>query len=272
MSLFDPESVENSPTGNSVAHVERDKTLRDAVLASLRPSGHHLRDDEIFEIVTAGSDREAAEQLFAAKGITFPMYCVWRSKYRHLSLDELRAARRRQLWRARGVFGVVVMAGVLGATGVGFGVMSIVKAKFTRATHAPPVVSVRPMTPSAPAPSRDAGNRQESAAPVAPEAQRTTPLQSPSLAIAPGDRAPSEAAPAEPGYKIQVAAAQTLQEGRALVVQLTSAGRCAYMLRATVGNVDVFRVRVGPFDTLESAAEIASQLRRDGFNGAWIAR
>jgi cell division protein FtsN len=44
------------------------------------------------------------------------------------------------------------------------------------------------------------------------------------------------------------------------------------MTRAVVGNSDVFRVRIGPFDTLSAAEETATQLRSDGFGGAWIAR
>ena len=75
-----------------------------------------------------------------------------------------------------------------------------------------------------------------------------------------------------PGYKIQVAAAPTLQEGHELLARLASGGYPAYLSRAIVSNTEVFRVRVGPFDTLPAAEEIASQLKRDGFIGAWIAR
>jgi len=39
-----------------------------------------------------------------------------------------------------------------------------------------------------------------------------------------------------------------------------------------VNNAAVFRVRVGPFDTLESAQAIASKLRQDGYGDAWITR
>ena len=80
------------------------------------------------------------------------------------------------------------------------------------------------------------------------------------------------AAPTEAGYRIQVAAAASLEEGRTLLERLASAGYPAYLSRAVVNNTEVFRVRVGPFDDLPAAEEIASQLKRDGFNGAWIAR
>jgi cell division protein FtsN len=44
------------------------------------------------------------------------------------------------------------------------------------------------------------------------------------------------------------------------------------MTQAIVGNGEVFRVRVGPFDTLPAAEEMATRLRSDGYGGAWIAR
>ncbi len=70
---------------------------------------------------------------------------------------------------------------------------------------------------------------------------------------------------------MQVAARSSLQEARELLEQVASAGYRAYLLRANVGDMDVFRVRVGPFDTLPAAAKVASQLRRDGYSDAWIA-
>ena len=77
---------------------------------------------------------------------------------------------------------------------------------------------------------------------------------------------------AETGYRIQVTAADTDQQGRAVVAQLASQGYPAYITRAVVGNKDVFRVRVGPFETLPAAEEIATQLRSAGYAGVWIAR
>ena len=65
----------------------------------------------------------------------------------------------------------------------------------------------------------------------------------------------------ETGYRIQVKAAESAREGREVVARLASQGYPAYMTRAVVGNSDVFRVRIGPFDTLTAAEETASQLR-----------
>ena len=77
---------------------------------------------------------------------------------------------------------------------------------------------------------------------------------------------------AETGYRIQVTAADTDQQGRAVVAQLASRGYPAYMTRAVVGNKDLFRVRVGPFETLAAAEEMADRLQSAGYVGVWIAR
>jgi cell division protein FtsN len=57
-----------------------------------------------------------------------------------------------------------------------------------------------------------------------------------------------------------------------LLERLTSDGYSAYLSRAIVSNQEVFRVRVGPFDTLPAAEEMASKLHRDGYSDARIAR
>ena len=75
-----------------------------------------------------------------------------------------------------------------------------------------------------------------------------------------------------PRYEVQVVAAASRQQGRALVERLAAAGHPAYVATAIVKNVEVFRVRVGPFDTLSEAKEVSRQLRRNGYDGAWIVR
>ena len=57
-----------------------------------------------------------------------------------------------------------------------------------------------------------------------------------------------------------------------MVARLTTKGYSAYLTRAVVGNSDVFRVRVGPFDTLSAAEVTAGRLRSDGFGDVWISR
>jgi cell division septation protein DedD len=247
----------------SVVHVDREKTWTDAVFASLRPTGHHVSDDEIFEILNGGSDQETAADLCAAKGVTVPMYCVWRAKYRHLNLDELRKVRRRELWRARALLGVLLAATVLGAGGIGFGLARVAYVKITAAAE-----PQRPVTLAA-EPTPPIHVQIAPAVPDSPQVVSTAPEATPMEPATLSDSLPPTA---EPGYSVQVAAADSLQQGRVLVERLAVAGYPAYLSRAFVGDIEVFRVRVGPFDARPAAEEIASQLRRDGYQGAWIAR
>ena len=76
----------------------------------------------------------------------------------------------------------------------------------------------------------------------------------------------------ETGYRIQTTAEKSARDGRAAVTRLESKGYPAYMTQAVVGNSEVYRVRVGPFDTLAAAEEMAARLRSDGYGGAWIVR
>jgi len=71
---------------------------------------------------------------------------------------------------------------------------------------------------------------------------------------------------------VQVAAAQSLADAQALVSKLGETGHQAYVLPVTVGTVEHFRVRVGPFDSQRAADERARALARNGFPGAWVAR
>jgi cell division septation protein DedD len=56
------------------------------------------------------------------------------------------------------------------------------------------------------------------------------------------------------------------------VTQLTSQGYPAYLQQAVVGNREVFRVRVGPFDTESVARGMATELKAAGYPGAWLVR
>jgi hypothetical protein len=252
----------DSQESDSVVHVDR-QTWTDAVFASFRPSDHHVRDDQIFEILNARGEGESLADLCAAKGLTVPMYCVWKAKYRHLSLEELREVRHREHWRARCLRGVLLAAAVLATGGIVFGLARAAQVNITAAAEPRSTVASLPTTESAPAARNAASEGQPDRAPArAPDAAPVV-HESSSAALAPT---------IEPGYKIQVAAAPTLEEGRVLVARLATAGYPAYLFRATVNDSEVFRVRVGPFDTLPAAEEIASRLQRDGFTGAWIAR
>ena len=269
---------------DTVVHVDDGKTWTDALLASFRPSDHHVSDAEIFEILNAGNEGETASKLCAAKGFTLPMYCVWKTKYRHLSLDDMRKARRRERWRGRCLLGLLLAAAVLGTGGIAFGLARAAYPNITVATWLTP--AHQPSTPanleslrsgegratnSARMPTLEsASNQRNRGGQSQPKTALAPAPEMPPLEPASGPDAPTPIT--EPGYKIQVAAAESLQEGRVFLERLASAGYPAYLSRAIVSNTEVFRVRVGPFDALPAAREIASKLQRDGYNGAWIAR
>jgi hypothetical protein len=256
-------SAVNRQVPDRVVHVDGRKSWTNTVLASFRPSDHHVSDDEIFEILNAGNEGDTASKLCAAKGFTLPMYCVWKTKYRHLSLDDMRKVRRRELWRGRCLLGVLLAASVLATGGIVFGLARAARTNIT-AADAPSAVTSLATTESGPGQRNRDGHSQ-------PNTALGTATEMPPR-VRPESRPAAPTAITEPGYKIQVAAAETLQEGRVFLERLASAGYPAYLSRAIVSDTEVFRVRVGPFDALPAAREIASKLQRDGYNGAWIAR
>jgi hypothetical protein len=258
--IADEHPAEVHDTDGAVAEVEAVTTWREALSARLRPADYRIADEDIFAILNDGGEGQTAAERCAALGVTVPMYCVWKSKYRQLSLDELRSARRREQRRRSTAIGAVVLVAALSAGGAVAGLSWAMVSAFTGPTQSPPESAVTesrvPSPPAAaPAQTRIADK---------PAAKGAT--------IAPPPRFDAETTIAETGYRIQVTAAETESEGRALVARLTAAGYPAYMTRAVVENRNVFRVRIGPFETLPSAEATAAQLRSAGYAGAWIAR
>jgi cell division septation protein DedD len=247
-------------TDSDVAQVETRTTWREALLARLRPVDHHVSDEDIFIILNDDSQELTAADLCANSGVTVPMYCVWKSKYRQLTLDELREARRGEQRRRYTMIGLTLFITTLAIGGVIVGLSWAMLSAFTASTAA----SSATATPAAGLePSRV--SRQPQPEPVAEPATTMAPFVAQS-------RPRTQATTAETGYRIQVTAAETEQEGRDTVAQLLSAGYPAYMTTAVVGNKNVFRVRVGPFETFPAAEKIAEQLRSAGYAGTWIAR
>ena len=251
--------VEVQETGSAVAEVATATTWREALLARVWPADHRISDEDIFAILKDGGDGHTAAELCAASGITVPMYCVWKSKYRQLDLDELRCARRREQRRRYSVIGLVLLIATLSTGGIVVGLAWAVRSAFAGST--------------APSPTSTAASAPEPSRPSAPgEPRLDRPQATKAVTVDPPSPSDAVAVTAETGYRIQVTAADTDQQGRAVVDQLASRGYPAYITRAVVGNKDVFRVRVGPFDTLPAAEEIANQLRSAGYAGVWIAR
>ena len=218
-------------------------------------------DEQVFEVLREGeADGQSTADLCAAHGITIPMYCVWKAKYRNLSLDRLRAVRRKAEWQARLRLTGVLVA-VLGLAAAGPGVLLVSgrdaqPAQEEQATAAAPAVG-------APASSPDVAR-----APAPAPASEPAPVSVP--AVAP--RAPAPPPSPSAGYSVQVAAAPSLADAQGIVTALGEAGHQAYVLPITVGDVEHFRVRVGPFDSQREADDRARALARSGFAGAWVAR
>ena len=245
--------------------VERQTTWRDALVARIRPSDHNVTDEDVYALLTDDSEGMTTAELCAARGVTLPMYCVWKRKYQRLSLDQLRTERSRERQRRYTIVGLTCAVVVLLAGGITASATRAMFASFTvaaKSPNTPDSIAVAPATPDAPpAPSRSV------------DEARSTPVSSPKPTV-PRRQAAAVDTPAvvETGYRIQVTAADHLDEGREMVARLTSDGYPAYMIRATVGNSEVFRVRVGPFESLAAAEETASRLRAAGHAGAWITR
>lgn len=229
-----------------------------SVLTHFGACDGRFSDEQVFEVLREGeAGGQSIANLCAAHGITLPMYCVWKAKYRTLSLDELRAVRRQADRRARlRLAGVVTV--VMGLAAVG-----------------PTVLLVSGTTPQ---PAREARTLEQPPSPTSPRASVSAAPPASTQAAAPrAATAPAPVASAPPpatggAYAVQVAAAQSPADAEALVTKLAETGHRAYVLPVTVGAVEHFRVRVGPFDSQPAADERARSLARNGFPGAWVVR
>ena len=257
------QSVEATPTRSG-----RVATVMDALSSLVRPGDGHIADDEIFAMLLGGDDAEATAELRRAKGVTFPMYCVWKQKYGHLFYDDLCRLRRKERQRHYAGVAAVVVGAVLGAGGLVAGVVSFSSGRsqqpaaasvLSSGQHRPPFAAYRAPVVSNPA----------VVATASPSVASVLPPSEPQTS---GEVAQTTQPVDQPGYKIQVAAAPNVRDGLAVVEQLTSAGYPAYLSTAIVANREVIRVRVGPFETLAAAQEKASQLQTAGYKSVWIAR
>lgn len=115
---------------------------------------------------------------------------------------------------------------------------------------APPPIAVPPPQDSVPA---KAGLPPERPAEKPPEA--TKPAKPP---VATG---PSEA----PAWAVQLGAFSNRAKAEQLVAELRKRGYAAFVLEYRVTGQVLYRVRVGPEQDRERAAEIAARLAKDGF-------
>jgi cell division septation protein DedD len=265
--LQEPHDSGVQPVDATPTRKGRVATVVDALWSKIGPSDGHIADDEIFVMLLGGDDAEATAELRRANGVTFPLYCVWKQKYGHLFYDDFRKLRRKERKRHYAGVAAVVAGAVLGGGGLVAGVISFTSGRIQPPTavsvlspgqHRPPFATYRAPVVSNPAFVTTPSASVAAALPSEPQTG--------------GEVAQATPAVDQPGYKIQVAAAPNVRDGRAVVEQLTSAGYPAYLSTAIVANREVIRVRVGPFETLAAAQEKASQLQTAGYKGVWIAR
>jgi cell division septation protein DedD len=243
------------------------------LLSGLRGPGRGPTDDFIFATLRAAEDGANIAALCAARGVTVPTYCLWKAKYGALTLADLRRQRRQEAVRARlqGAGVAAALAATLGA-----GLWLITGASDAEQTGAgmsreaaEPVISpeMAAPTPTA-AESGTATTAADTAFTVA--AAEALRARAPSRGQAPGARVQPSTAES---YAVQVAAFPEPQQARRMVEQLALAGHTAHVLPATLSsNVEVFRVRVGPFASRQAAEQTLGQLEREGYQGPWIAR
>ena len=231
---------------------------RDAAGRS-RSDDRRFDDEQIFAILRAGEAEGASTAEFCAShGVAVPMYCLWKARYRHLSLPEFRTLRRQErqrvlILRASAIAGLTLVAG-------GAGLLVVPRGTAESApVSTPPAVQSVAHQPSGRAPAASAD----------PQATITPPPTTADASPGGGTAAPSVA---DGGFHVQISAEPDVQLARETVQRLVSAGYPAYVLPTTVGELELYRVRIGPFESRPDAQEILRRLERDGYEGPWIAK
>jgi cell division septation protein DedD len=225
-------------------------------------TGKRFTDEQVFSLLRAAEGEPGhMKALCEAYGVTVPAYCLWKARYGQLTLEELRSARAVESRRAFVRHGLVAAAIVVTLATVGLSINAWV-------APAEPVTETRLATAArekgtTPLPVSTASSIQPAASPRT-AAPAGVPIAVPDL------RPPDTEAYL--GYSVQLAAVPDLREASGKVELLTSAGYAAYLLPTTTGDITLHRVRVGPFESLRDAQDVLRRLKRDGYEGGWIAK
>jgi hypothetical protein len=230
-----------------------------------------IRDDHIFWVLRAAEEGRDPADLCAAIGATLPMFCVWRAKYGTLTLEELKSLRQAEAERTTLRRLAVGAALVIGLAGVAL--IALLGGGPPPEDDLAEVPESHRIAEGAPMPAEPTSDHRAAAAdPLASDARPA--LETPRTEV-PKPRAVVAAAlvpVAHDGYSVQVAAMPDARLARQLVERLGAAGYAAYVVPTVVKDAEVFRVRVGPFESRTTADETAVRLVRDGYTGAWVAR
>jgi cell division septation protein DedD len=113
---------------------------------------------------------------------------------------------------------------------------------------------------------------------AAPAPEKTAPVPRaavpppPKTAPAAKSAARPAAAPQGSGFAVQIAALNVRSEADAIAKRLTSKGYAAYVMSPAAGTPQIYRVRIGKFDSRREAESIAAKLEKEEQFKPWITR
>jgi cell division septation protein DedD len=233
------------------------------VLARVQGTGDRFAADEILTILSAGEAGLKVDDVCAAADIPIETYYTWKAKYRGLTPAKVRDLRRREqrIRRATAVSLAAVVVVTIGAP------CAFLVARGTRTSASAPssvAASVSPPAPTSAIPTQPVSEPDQSAGPVINQEQPVPVAQEISADEIEASRSP--------GFAVQIAALPDLQEARRTIEQLTAAGYPAFLSPTTVGQVSLYRVRVGPLKTRRLAEDVAGRLVHEGYPTPWITK
>ena len=112
------------------------------------------------------------------------------------------------------------------------------------------------------------------AKPSQPAASRTV-APPPAAPVSAPARPAAAASPGEPpgtGYAVQIAALNVRSEADAIAKRLTSKGYAAYVLSPASGTPQIYRVRIGKFESRREAETMATKLEKEEQFKPWVTR
>jgi cell division septation protein DedD len=241
------------------------------VLARVQDTGDRFAADEILTILSAGEAGLKVDDVCAAADIPIETYYTWKAKYRGLTPAKVRDLRRREqrIRRATAVSLAAVVVVAIGAP------CAFLVARGTRASASVPssvAASVSPPAPTSTIPTPPVSEPDERVGRVINQEQPVVINQEQPVPVAHEVGTDGIVASRSPGFAVQIAALPDLQEARRTIEQLTAAGYPAFLSPTTVGQVLLYRVRVGPLKTRRLAEDVAGRLQHEGYPTPWITK
>ena len=105
---------------------------------------------------------------------------------------------------------------------------------------------------------------EKTAKPAPPAAPVSAPAR-PAAAASPGE-------PPGTGYAVQIAALNVRSEADAIAKRLSSKGYAAYVLSPASGTPQIYRVRIGKFESRREAETMATKLEKEEQFKPWVTR